>query len=58
MRFVSETEEYDSRSQHDLDRWVALHMVFSITNTASKDDTIIAEVIYPGRSFGDCNETT
>ena len=57
MGFGFENEEYDSQSQHDLDRWAALHMVCSITNATFKDGVVTAEVIHPGQSFANCNET-
>lgn len=53
----SDTEEYDSWSQHDLNRWTTLHMVCSVTNATFKNNIATTEVIHPGRSFGDCNET-
>ena len=32
-------------------------MASSVTNAVFKDDIVIAEVVHPGRRFGDCNET-
>lgn len=56
MLLGPETEEYDSRSQHDFDGWAAPRMVGSITNTAFMDDTVTTKAFHPGRSLGDGNE--
>ncbi len=32
-------------------------MVCSVTNAPCKDGVVVAEVIQPSQSFGDCNET-
>jgi len=57
MVYGLEIEEYDPQSQHDVDGWIAPHMVCRNTNTTFEDGAVIAEVIHLGRNFGDCNET-
>jgi len=56
LGFGPEAEGYDSRSQHDVYRWIASCMVCSIIDTTLNDGTITVKNFHPGWSIRDGNE--